>query len=50
MTSYEDIGELTQEWFGQCLTAEDVARLYAHIRIELENQLKCCMKILTGEG
>ena len=44
MTSYE---ELIQEWFGRCLTVEDVARLYAQIRIETEKQFSYMLTVLS---
>ena len=47
MTSYEDIEELIQEWFGECLTVEDVARLYAQIRIEIEKQFTHMLTVLS---
>lgn len=42
-----DIELMIQEWFGECLTVEDVARLYAQIRIEVEKQFAHMLTVLS---
>ena len=42
-----DIELMIQEWFGECLTVEDVARLYAQIRIEIEKQFAHMLTVLS---
>ena len=42
-----DVELMIQEWFGECLTVEDVARLYAQIRIEVEKQFSYMLTVVS---
>lgn len=42
-----DIELMIQEWFGECLTVEDVARLYARIGIEVDKQFTHTLTVLS---
>ena len=50
MTSIEDMRTCIQEWMAQELTAVNLAKTYAEIRIELDKQLEVCMEGFTEEG
>jgi hypothetical protein len=50
VTSIEDIRTCIQEWMMQELTAVNLAKTYAEIKLELDKQLEVCMEGFTGEG
>jgi hypothetical protein len=50
VTSIEDMRTCIQEWMAQELTAVNLAKTYAEIRIELDKQLEVCMEGFTEEG
>lgn len=49
MASYEDMELLIQEWLAEQLTAVDLAKVYAVLRVELDRQLEICMNGLEKE-
>lgn len=44
IVSIDDMKSVTQEWFGQCDTRQDVARVYAAVLMETERQMDFMMK------
>lgn len=47
MASYDSNRELIRRWFVECLTVEEVAKLYANIMAEAEKDLTESMLFLT---
>jgi hypothetical protein len=43
----EDCRELIQEWFADCSSVEEVAELYADIKMENQKQMEYMMQTLT---
>lgn len=39
----EDYKELIQEWFADCTTLEEIAELYADIKMENQKQMEVMM-------
>lgn len=50
MVSIDEIKSCIQEWMAQPLTAVELAKTYAEIKLELEKQLEYCMTSLCEEG
>lgn len=43
----EDYRELIQEWFGDCRNTQEVAELYADIKMENQKQMELGIKVFV---
>ena len=50
MISIDDMKSCIQEWMAQELSAVDLAKTYAEIKMELDKQLEYCMAGFVEEG